>query len=69
MPGYHKQADRMSAEQYIDAVLKGELKDSVITFLLRCGRTPVKVIANYLEDEESCNYGTLMEWKNPFLKY
>ncbi|MCM3724829.1 GNAT family N-acetyltransferase [Neobacillus cucumis] len=67
MPGYHKQADRMSAEQYIVAVVKGELKDSVITFLLRCGRTPVKVITNYLEDEESCNYGTLMEWKNPFL--
>lgn len=69
MPGYHKQADRMSAIQYIDAVVKGVLKDSVITFLLRCGRTPVKVIANYLEDEESCNYGTLIEWKNPFFKY
>ncbi|MEE6451032.1 GNAT family N-acetyltransferase [Gottfriedia acidiceleris] len=66
MPGYHKEANNLSAEQYIDAVIKGELKDHVISFLLRCGRTPFKVVANYLEDEESCNYGTLMEWKNPF---
>jgi hypothetical protein len=66
MPGYHKHTNEKSPEQYIDAVVKGELKDPVITFLLRCGRTPVKVVANYLEDEESYNYGTLMEWKNPF---
>ncbi len=66
MPGYHKHANEKSPEQYIDAVVKGELKDPVITFLLRCGRTPVKVVVNYLEDEESNNYGTLMEWKNPF---
>jgi ribosomal protein S18 acetylase RimI-like enzyme len=66
MPGYHKKANEMTAEQYLEAVVKGELKDPVITFLLRCGRTPVKVVPNYLEDEESCNYGALMEWKNPF---
>ncbi|MHC0038119.1 GNAT family N-acetyltransferase [Pseudoneobacillus sp. C159] len=66
MPGYHKHAASMSAEEYLAAVLRGDIKDPVITFLMRCGRTPVKVVANYLEDEESLNYGTLMEWKNPF---
>jgi ribosomal protein S18 acetylase RimI-like enzyme len=66
MPGYHKHANDMTPEKYIESVVKGELKDPVITFLLRCGRTPVKVVANYLEDEESNNFGTLMEWKNPF---
>ncbi|MEH7418568.1 GNAT family N-acetyltransferase [Neobacillus drentensis] len=66
MPGYHKWAGEMSPEQYIESVVRGELKDPVVTFLLRCGRTPVRVVADYLEDEESCNYGTLMEWKNPF---
>lgn len=66
IPGYHKVADEMSPEQYLEAVIKGELKDPVITFLLRCGRTPVKVAPNYLEDQESCNYAALMEWKNPF---
>ncbi len=67
MPGYHLYANEMTAEQYVDAVIKGKLKDPVITFLLRCGRTPVKVVANYLEDAQSCNYALLMEWRNPFL--
>ncbi|AWB42878.1 GNAT family N-acetyltransferase [Paenibacillus sp. CAA11] len=66
MPGYGKVADQMTAEQYLDAVVRGELRDPVITFLLRCGRTPLGVTANYLEDEESRNYAALMEWKNPF---
>jgi ribosomal protein S18 acetylase RimI-like enzyme len=67
MPGYGQYADEWTAEQYLDKVISGEVKDPVITFLLRCGRTPLKVVANYLEDEESRNYATLMEWKNPFL--
>lgn len=66
MPGYHRHAHEMAAADYLDAVVRGDLKDPVITFLLRCGRTPVGVAADYLEDEESCNYGALMEWKNPF---
>lgn len=66
MPGYSKKANELSADQYLGAVMKGELKDPVITFLLRCGRTPLKVVPNYLDDEESCHYATLMEWKNPF---
>ena len=67
MSGYHQVQNEMTAEQYLDAVVRGERKDPVITFLLRCGRSPLKVVANYLEDEESGNYGVLMEWKNPFL--
>lgn len=66
MPGYHLHAAEMSIEEYVEKVLKGDLKDPVVSFLLRCGRTPVKPVANYLEDEESLNYGMLMEWRNPF---
>lgn len=66
MSGYHRKAGEMTAEQYLQSVVAGELKDPVVTFLLRCGRTPVKVAANYLDDEESCNYAALMEWRNPF---
>ncbi|MBW7651485.1 GNAT family N-acetyltransferase [Anoxybacillus sp. ST4] len=67
MPAYYQYANEMTAEQYVDAVINGKLTDPVITFLLRCGRTPVKVVANYLEDAQSCNYALLMEWRNPFL--
>ena len=66
MPGYGKVADENSPQQYVDEVVQGKLKDPVITFLLRCGRMPVALIENYLEDEESHNYALLMEWKNPF---
>lgn len=66
MSGYHRMADRMSAKQYLQAVVAGELQDPVITFLLRCGRTPLGVVKDYLDDEESLNYAALMEWRNPF---
>lgn len=66
MPGFHKYAGEMTAEAYLAAVVDGVIKDPVITFLLNAGRTPVGVVANYLEDEESRNYAALMEWRNPF---
>ncbi|WP_079508243.1 GNAT family N-acetyltransferase [Mesobacillus jeotgali] len=66
MPGFHRHSAELTINQYVAKVLAGELKDPVVSFLLRCGRTPVKPVANYLEDEESLNYGMLMEWRNPF---
>ncbi len=66
LPGYHKYANELSAEAYLDRVVSGEYKDPVTSFLLRCGRKPLGVIENYLEDEESLHYAALMEWKNPF---
>lgn len=67
MPGYGAQAGAMGPEEYVRQVLAGDLKDPVISFLMRCGRTPVGVAADYLEDEDSRNFALLMEWKNPFL--
>lgn len=66
MPGYHKVANEMTAIEYVEAVMAGKVHDPVISFLLRAGRMPVAVVDNYLDDEESLNYGVLMEWKNPF---
>lgn len=66
IPGYQQKANTMSVEQYVEAIMAGTVKDPVITFLLNCGRTPSYLVENYLEDEESHNYGLLMEWKNPF---
>jgi hypothetical protein len=66
LPGYHKVSKDLSIDEYVEAVLTGKLKDPVMSFLLHCGRTPVCPVENYLEDEDSCHYGILMEWKNPF---
>lgn len=66
MPGYEAYADGLSAEQYLDKVVMGDLKDPVVSFLLRCGRMPVGVAHDYLEDEQSRNCAAIMEWRNPF---
>lgn len=66
MPGYRAFADKLSPEAYVRQVLAGETKDPVISFLLRCGRTPVSIVSDYLEDADSRNFALLMEWKNPF---
>ncbi|MFD2331982.1 GNAT family N-acetyltransferase [Cohnella sp. GCM10020058] len=66
MPGYHKHADSLTPEQYLEEVTAGRLRDPVVSFLLRCGRMPVGVARHYLDDEESCGNAALMEWRNPF---
>lgn len=66
MPGYSKAAHKMTAEEYLQAVINGDCHDPVITFLIKCGRVPVELLPNYIEDEESLNWAVLMEWKNPF---
>ncbi|WP_050184291.1 GNAT family N-acetyltransferase [Domibacillus robiginosus] len=68
MPGYHLYADQLTPEEYLEKVTAGEIYDSVVTFLMRAGRTPVGVLHNYLDDHESHNCAALMEWKNPFQK-
>ncbi|QGG49067.1 GNAT family N-acetyltransferase [Heliorestis convoluta] len=67
MPGYHKKSKDLTAQAYVEALLRGDFHDPVVSFLLRCGRMPIAVIPEYLEDEESCNYAVLMEWRNPFI--
>lgn len=64
IPGYHRYADRMSAEQYVSLVAAGELKDMVLSFMIRQGLKPIQVLDDYLEDEESLNKAVLVEWKN-----
>ncbi|USK58285.1 GNAT family N-acetyltransferase [Peribacillus asahii] len=66
IPGFKRVSGRMTAKEYVEKVLSGELNDPVISFLLKCGRTPIAVVEDYLEDDESQNCGVLMEWKNPF---
>lgn len=66
MPGYHKHADRLSPEQYLEEVTAGRLRDPVVSFLIGCGRIPVGIARDYLDDEESGNNAALMEWRNPF---
>ncbi len=65
LSGYFTQRERMTPEQYADAVVRGELSDPVITPQLRSGLRPLRAVRGYLPDEESCDNALLMEWRNP----
>ncbi len=67
LSGYRLHAARLTPQQYADAVVRGDLSDPVITPQLRAGLRPLRVVHDYLTDEESCNHALLMEWANPHL--
>ena len=63
---YHRYADRMSAEAYAAAVVRGEVVDRTLTFQLRRGFRVIGVISGYLRhDPESLGHAAVIEWVNP----
>ena len=63
--GYGMVADQMTAEEYVDRVVRGSLKDPVLSSQLRAGFVVRGVMKDYLHDWRSKNYATLLEWVNP----
>lgn len=68
VPGYHLVKEECSIEEYVQAVVDGLRKDQVLSFMMKQGLQPLQILTQYLDDEESCNYAVLVEWKNPNLK-
>jgi GNAT superfamily N-acetyltransferase len=62
---YSEYADRMSPYEYAGKVMKGELKDPVLSFELGNGFKFIKILPNYLYDKHSLNYASFIEWLNP----
>lgn len=62
MSGYHKYI-YMTPEQYAEEVVAGRIIDPVVTPQLKAGLRPLKVVREYLPDEEARNCALLMEWK------
>jgi hypothetical protein len=61
---YCEYADRMSAQEYAEKVVKGELKDLVLSFQLGNGFNFIKILPNYMKDSRSLNYASFIEWIN-----
>lgn len=68
IPGYQKVAGKMTAEEYVARVIRGELKDSALKAHLRAGYTVRKVVLDLMRDGPSLNYCTLLEMPNPDYK-
>lgn len=62
---YHRHADRLTAVEYVAAVVRGELVDRTLTFQLRRGFRVLGVVSEYLRhDPESRGYAAVIEWVN-----
>jgi len=63
--GYHRYADRMTAEEYAIAVHRQEIFDPTVSFQLRRGFRILAVVEGYLRhDPESLGYAAVIEWLN-----
>jgi ribosomal protein S18 acetylase RimI-like enzyme len=63
--GYHEYAGVMTPQEYVDAALRGEIRDRVLGSQLKAGFEVRGVLVGYLKDPRSCDYATLLEWVNP----
>ena len=66
---YQDYADKMSAFEYANKVINGELHDPILSFELDNGFKFIKVLPEYLDDIRSQNYASFIEWLNPHFRY
>ena len=61
--GYRQVADRLSARDYVDQVLRGERSDPTLSFQLAQGFQVLTVAKDYLRtDEASLGHAAVVEW-------
>ncbi len=65
LPGYAKYVDTMSAQEYIDKVTAGELRDATLSFQLSEGFRAVAALENYMRDDTVNDCAVLIVWDNP----
>lgn len=65
IPGYAAHKAALSAQEYVERVVRGDLSDPTLTFQLQMGFRVRGLIRNYLLDSASDNWATLIEWLNP----
>ena len=65
IPGYREYSGRMTADQYVQKVIDGELRDSALNTHLKTGYQVKKVQLDITVDFSSLNYSTLLEMPNP----
>ncbi|MBF0259223.1 MAG: GNAT family N-acetyltransferase [Desulfamplus sp.] len=65
IPGYKDHAGKMTAEQYVEKVQNGELRDSALNAHLKAGYHVKKVQLDITIDRSSLNYSTFLEMPNP----
>lgn len=65
LTGYKRYAGKMDAKQYVSRVVDGKLSDPGLNAHLKNGYSVKRVLLDFMSDEASLNYATLLEMKNP----
>ena len=65
IPGYAAVANEMSVKHYVAEVVAGRRKDPTLSFQLKNGFVLLDIIPEYMNDEQSHGFATLLEWLNP----
>lgn len=68
IPGFQEYEGKLTADEYVQKVVEGELKDSALNAHLKAGYIVRRVLLDYMEDQSSLNYSTLLEMPNPDFK-
>jgi GNAT superfamily N-acetyltransferase len=63
--GYHEYAGRLTAQEYVEGALRGEIRDRVLGSQLKAGFKVRGILPGYLKDPRSQDYATLLEWVAP----
>jgi GNAT superfamily N-acetyltransferase len=64
--GYHLCANTMSAQAYVERVVRGQVRDPTLSFQLARGFHVLDVVSGYLRhDPESLGWAAVIEWVNP----
>jgi len=67
LPGYRAHANLMSAAEYAVARTPGgQYLDAQVSMYHEDGLEVLDVVPDYFPDPESCDYGVLLRWRNPF---
>lgn len=62
---YCEYADKMPPLEYAQRVIRGEMRDPVLSFEIENGFKFIKILPNYLHDVRSLNFASFIEWINP----
>ncbi|MCG3209348.1 MAG: hypothetical protein FOGNACKC_02972 [Anaerolineae bacterium] len=68
IPGYNEFAGKLTAEEYVREATAGKIFDPALNMHLRAGYYVKRVLLDFVWDDSSLNYSTLLEMPNPDYK-
>lgn len=68
IPGFKDYAGKITPDEYVGLVERGELSDSALNAHLKAGYRVKKILFDYVWDDSSLNYCTILEMPNPYFQ-